>query len=49
MEASAIAAEGPIQAKFRDQKFDIRNGFRFSLIESDTIVPAEKEYRPEEK
>ncbi len=50
MEPSAIAAEGPSnQTKFRDQRFDIRNGFRFNMIEPEKIIPAEKEYRPEEK
>lgn len=52
LEAAAMAPEGPdntFHSKWRDQKFDIRNGFRYMLTEPDSILLAEKEHLPEEK
>ncbi len=52
LEPSAIAPESPespYEAKFREQKYDIRNGFKYSLLNPDQVIPAEKEYNPEEK
>ena len=50
LEASALAPEGPTLPRHRrDQKYDIRNGFRFSLTDPEAVLPAETDFLPMEK